>query len=379
MAEPQRKKIAFVMTWPGTLRHHMCDHITALSDRYDITVFLNLSTDTCEDLVPARVTLVHVPFERKVKPATDLHCLALLMGHLRRGRFHSVHSVMPKTGLLAMLAAFSVRAPVRVHMFTGQVWVLKRGFKRHALKGMDRLVVALATHILVDSPSQRDFLRDEGILKDGEVLGFGSIRGVDVDRFRPMPDESAALRAQSGIPDDALIFGFLGRLNRDKGVLDLVDGFAQADLPAQARLMLVGSDEDNIVSAVHAKFGDLRGRLLLVGYTKQPELYVNVFDVFCNPSYREGFGTAAIEAAACGVPAVASRIYGVTDAVEEGVTGLLHAAGNAREIAAALERMAKDTPMRVRMGEAARKRAREKFSNAFVVSKMVAFYERNVG
>ena len=101
-------------------------------------------------------------------------------------------------------------------------------------------------------------------------------------------------------------------------------------------------------------------------------------NVFYYPNYREGFGMAVIEAAASGVPAVASRIYGLTDAIEEGVTGVLHQAANSAEIASALERLSGDAEYRRKLGAAARLRVEKKFSSTFVVSKLVEFYERTV-
>ena len=97
-------------------------------------------------------------------------------------------------------------------------------------------------------------------------------------------------------------------------------------------------------------------------------------DVFCLPSYREGFGSVIIEAAAVGLPAIASRIYGITDAVEDGITGMLHAPASDREIAEAMLLLASNEDLRHRMGKAARARVIDKFSQVRVTRAFVDFY-----
>ena len=97
-------------------------------------------------------------------------------------------------------------------------------------------------------------------------------------------------------------------------------------------------------------------------------------DVFCLPSHREGFGSVIIEAASIGVPAIASRIYGVIDAVEDGVTGILHEPSDSRALSDAMLRLAEDAELRSRMGTAARERAAAKFSTTRVTSALAGMY-----
>lgn len=97
-------------------------------------------------------------------------------------------------------------------------------------------------------------------------------------------------------------------------------------------------------------------------------------DLLCLPSYREGFGSVIVEAAACGIPALGSRIYGLTDAIEDRVTGRLYAAGQVDELAAALVDLYAGVEDRLAMGTAARRRALERFSAARVTQGLVDFY-----
>jgi glycosyltransferase involved in cell wall biosynthesis len=210
------------------------------------------------------------------------------------------------------------------------------------------------------------------------VLGDGSICGVDGERFRPDADRRATIRRAHGIPDGATVFLYLGRLNRDKGMLDLADAFARQDR-ADAWLLVVGPDEEGMHDAMQARLGASRDRCRFVGYTDRPEDYMAAGDVFCLPSYREGFGMVIIEAAAAGVPAIASRIYGITDAVEDGVTGFLHSPGNAEEISRKMAAMIGDAALRAQMGRAARERALRLFSRQAVTQAWLDFYRQLLG
>src|SRR5262249_29157030 len=161
--------------------------------------------------------------------------------------FDLVQSVTAKAGLLAMVAAWATRIPVRVHTFTGQVWATRTGFSRAALKLLDKLVARAATFVLADSPSQREYLVAEGIIQPSKsaVLGKGSISGVDPARFRPDPSARRIVRESLAIAECAVTLLFVGRLHRDKGVLDLARAFARlADRRPDVHLVIVGPDEE---------------------------------------------------------------------------------------------------------------------------------------
>ena len=143
--------------------------------------------------------------------------------------------------------------------------------------------------------------------------------------------------------------------------------------------MLVGPDEANIEGAVRTICKSCEGRLHVVGQTDTPEDYMAAADVFCLPSYREGFGSVIIEAAATGIPAIGSRIYGMTDAIEEGRTGFLHEPGDVQGIAELMQRFLKDAELRQRMGEAARLRAEELYAQQKVTGALMDFYADVLG
>ena len=369
------KKICYVATIPAVVHAFLRGHIRAATEQYDVTVICNNADMHLLEGINARLILL--PIERKISPWRDLLVLIELVLLFRRERFDLVHSIMPKTGLLSMLAAWVVGVPNRIHIFTGQVWATKQGWSRRFLKLFDKLIALFATCILTDSPSQRDFLVSEGVLLQDEciVIGDGSICGVDVAQFNPDVQLRNRVRAELNVSPEKTIILFLGRLNRDKGILDLATAFTEiASHRPDVVLVLVGSEEDISLLRIQEICGAHRERLRRVSFTANPQHYMAAADIFCLPSYREGFGQVIIEAGASGVPTVASRIYGITDAVEDGKTGLLFTAGDIAGLTQSLLKLIDDPLLRQEMGEAARVRALELFPSHKITEGMLALY-----
>jgi len=372
-----RARICFVVSSPMTAEAFLGNHIAALSQRYEVHLVANADPDSIRHPQLQRVTRIRARIERAIAPLADARAVFELARILRRGGYGAVHSVTPKAGLVCALAAFIARVPVRVHTFTGQVWATQRGVGRWLLKTLDRLIAALDTHLMTDSRSQLDFLRREGVLGEaqGLVLAGGSICGVDPQRFAPDPSARDAVRAELGIPSGALIFLFVGRLNRDKGVLDLASAFARVAAQREdAWLVLVGPDEAAMSAPIRSACGPYVAHARFIGHSPAPERFMAAADVFCLPSYREGFGTTIIEAAAAGLPAIGSRIYGILDAIDEPATGLLFEAGDVGSLAAAMERLAADGGLRKTLALRARERALREFSAAALTRALLDFY-----
>ncbi len=355
--------ICVTLTSPFVLSAFLLGHIARLVNHARVTVCVNRRESDIAVQMAEGAVLHTVEIRREISPVHDFLALFTLWSLYRKRRFSAVLTVTPKGGLLGMVAARLAGIPVRIHWFTGQVWATKKGPGRMVLKCMDRLIAACATHVLADSPSQKDFLIAEGVVGAHriQVLGDGSISGVDASRFKPDPAMREKIRGEFGIPPDAPCLLYVGRMKREKGVADLLAAFrGLREEFHDLHLVLVGPDEENLLAGVED------GRIHVVGYAKEVENYMAAADLFCLPSYREGFGSVLIEAAAAGVPSVASRIYGITDAVVDGETGLLHEPGNPEDLSRALRNLLQDVPARNTMAEAARLRAVSKFSSRHV-------------
>lgn len=377
-----RKKICFVSTVPIPLLVFMREHVEKLSEYYDITLLCSGDGQELKGMLNDRVVFQSIPIERKIKLGADIRALLALLRIFRQQKFDCVHSLMPKAGLLAMLASWLTRVPVRIHIFTGQVWFAKSGLSRAVLKWMDRIVAACATHLMADSPSQSDFLVAEKVVPRTKitVLGQGSISGVDVERFKFDADARRNVRAELDIAADAIVFLFLARMTRVKGILNLSKAFAgiEAQMP-RAQLLIVGPDEEELAPLLEKEWAGCAHKVHRVNYTNQPERYMSAADIFCLPSYLEGFSSATIQAAGVGLPAIVSHIYGLTDAVKGGVTGIFHEAGDILEMQNAMRLLYTDECLRQQMGAAAQRRAYQDFSQEVIVEAMRDYYQQVIG
>jgi glycosyltransferase involved in cell wall biosynthesis len=315
--------------------------------------------------------------ERNISLWVDLLALIRLVIVLRRSKYDIVHTLSPKSGLLGIVASWLVRVPIRVHTFQGEVWLTRKGFLRALLKLMDRLLVKCSTHLLVVSSSEKDFLVNEGIFKHESalVLANGSICGVDVERFKPNPFVRNSIRADLDIKITDILLLYVGRLNVDKGLFDLADSFALLKEKYQnLHLLVVGPDEDDMRSRMIFKSGNSE-RLHFVGHTPNPEDYMAAADVLCLPSYREGFGMVLIEAAAVGIPTVGSNIYGISDAIEDRVTGLLFQPANVKDLSEKLEHIISSPALASSLGLSGMNRVHQFFSREKVLGAFLSYYE----
>ena len=374
-----KRKACVVVASEMTLRTFLVAQLVAMQARYDVTVVVNTTNPALLEDLGVSARLRPLPIERAIAPLCDLRCLASLVRLMRTERFDLVHSMTPKAGLLAMIAARIARVPVRIHTFTGQVWATRTGIARAALRSLDKMLARTATFVLADSQSQRAFLASEGVVSASKiaVLANGSVSGVDATRFRPDPVRRRVIRESLGIPMTDVVLLFVGRINRDKGVMDLARAFAiLADRRADIRVLVVGPDEEGLTRAIHDVCSRHLARLHFCAYTNAPEDFMTASDILCLPSYREGFGTVIIEAAAAGLPAVASRIYGLVDAVVDGETGLLHEPADFDGLAGQLERLISSPELRRSLGAAARVRAARDFSQPTITSAVLDVYSR---
>jgi lipopolysaccharide/colanic/teichoic acid biosynthesis glycosyltransferase/glycosyltransferase involved in cell wall biosynthesis len=326
---------------------------------------------------------VPIPIERSIHPPKDLLSLFRLYRFFRKGRFRIVHSITPKGGLLTAIAARLAGVPLRLHTFTGQPWVTKTGIVRWLSRSSDILMGRLNTYCYADSLSQRQFLIDENILPPERigVLGRGCLAGVDLKRFdasRFDPHQKAQLKESLGVPEEGKVIIFVGRITQDKGIDELLEAFAAIrQRGIEASLLLVGP-LDAEIGGDQKKTGGLlqEGRgVYHVGYSERVEHYLSIADLICLPSYREGFGTVIVEAAAMGIPAVASRIYGLTDAVIDGQTGLLVPPQNSLELEKALTTLLQEPGLLERMGQNARLQAHH-FAQERINREMLKEYVR---
>lgn len=373
-----KKKICFVVAIAGTAQSFLCDHIRALSEDYDVYLAGNIK-DVKEVELLDLTGWKQIDIERPISLGKDLKAVRQLSSYFKKMKFDAVHSVTPKAGLVCALAGFIARVPIRIHIFTGQVWATRKGAMRFMLKSLDWLIAKLNTHILIDGNSQKSFLIQQGVVSDtkAHVLGDGSISGVNMVRFNPSVDTRIATRKELSITNDKVVFVFMGRLNHDKGLHELLPAFNRlVETNKNAFLLLLGMDEENI-AATFGQYNNLtRENFLYYGATREPQRMLQVGDVFVLPTYREGFGSSVIEAACLGLPTITSDAYGVLDASVPGETGLQCKVGDVESLYACMKELVDNAEMRKAFGNAGHKRVQDKFAGAVVVKHWKEYYDK---
>lgn len=375
-------KIARIATVPFFLYNHLRLQISDLVKAGHEIVLISSGGPEVESLKQIDgVRFVQLDIQRQISPFKDLASLWQLFWLFRKERFDIVHTTTPKAGMLGAVAALLASVPIRLHTFTGQAWAEMRGPMRKVAKLGDRLTAALSTRCYADSLSQRDFMVDEGVALRHKIhiLGAGSLAGVDLQRFTGLATVSDIRLSLSRlqVPEGHCIITFIGRITADKGIKELIESFR--GLQSQnypCTLLLIGPEEPDAMQLYQStKLADLH-HVHLLGYQPNPEQWLAVTDIFCLPSYREGFGNVVIEAAAMGVPTLGTDIPGLRDAVIHAETGILVPVKNVPALTQALTELLLDRPMRSEMGRQACIRAREQFDasklNALLIEEYVS-------
>ena len=265
------------------------------------------------------VRTIAVPMQRHISLTSDLRSLWNMCKVMRRERPDLVHSMTPKAGLITMMAAWLTRVPRRVHTFTGLVWPTSTGIKRRILMATDWITCACATHIIPEGEGvKNDLLNHHITRKPIKVLGYGNVRGIDLEHYNP---------AAVDVPAHAgFTFVFVGRVVRDKGINELIAAFDRLhhEYP-EIRLVLVGPSEDSLdpVSKTTAdRIGQGDG-INAVGGQRDVRPFYAAADALVFPSYREGFPNVVIEAGAMGLPSIVTDINGSREIIIDGQNGVI--------------------------------------------------------
>lgn len=288
-----------------------------------------------------------------------------------------VHSMTPKAGLLCMVAAWMVGVPLRVHTFTGLLFPTTVGLKRKILIATDWITCACATHIIPEGEGVKNDLLNNGITKKPiKVLGYGSCRGIDLERFdktSEVMEQSARLRKNS-----ICSFITVGRLVSDKGINELVEAFVKLNKENNdTRLILVGCYEDNLDPLKIETLNLIKNcsAIEAVGQQKDVRPWFAAADVAVLASYREGFPNVVIEAGAMGLPQIVTDINGAREIIIEGENGTIIPSKSVDALYNAMKHML-DTDYRDGLANNARKLIASRYEQGFVRKCLCDFYDK---
>ncbi|MFC5547918.1 glycosyltransferase family 4 protein [Massilia aerilata] len=371
-------------TVPETLATILARQPRYLADFFDVTLVTSPGQELKKVAAREEVTVMAVPMVRGISLIKDITSVISMCQSIRRVKPSIIHSYTPKAGLVCMLAGWICGVPIRIHTFTGLIFPTELGFRRRLLVWTDRILCACATHLVPEGEGvKRDLERYRITKKPLNVIGYGNIAGVDASFFAPtalgVAPSATCLRNRLGLKDDDFVFCFVGRLNKDKGLSELLAAFKT--LPQTANLLLVGKiDVTSPLLQRDIEIIRSHPRIFELGFVDDVRPALAVSNVLVLPSYREGFPNVLLQAGAMELPAIATDINGCNEIIEKNFNGWLVPAREVKPLADvmlyALE--ASRTLLR-EMGKRARIRVTERFCQKDHWKRMVLFYRNVLG
>ena len=376
-----RKKIIRTSTVSTSLNTFCRGTLRRLAQTYDVVAVSTPDDELHEMAQREGVRVVGVAMRRPISPLHDLRSLLRLIRVFRRERPDMVHSITPKAGLLSMIAAWVCRVPVRLHTFTGLVFPTAAGLKQKILILTDRITCACATHIVPEGEGVKNDLINYGITrKPLRVLGYGNVRGVDMQHYSRTPEVMAA--AQPIMRSGGFTFAVVGRVVRDKGINELVQAFARLNAQEPAtRLILVGRFEDDLdpVLPQTRQTIEQNDAIEAVGSQADVRPWLAASDALVFPSYREGFPNVVLEAGAMGLPSIVTDINGSREIIVEGKNGVIVPPRDADALYAAMLRFIEAPAEVAQMAANAREMIASRFEKSFVEQCLFDYYKEILG
>lgn len=374
-----RKKICFVTTLAGTMEFVLdLTFYLVEKDNYDVTFI----SDTSEELLQYTNEHIHyipVPMKRGLS-LSGPRAIWKLYKIFKREQFDIVQYSTKNAGTYASVASWMAGVPCRLYCQWGMMFASLKGFKRALLKLDELIICGCSTVVEVESNSVRNKAIECGIYKPekASVIWNGSACGVKLENYdlSKRQEWRDSVRSKYGIPEDAVVFGWCGRITRDKGHNELFAAFRELNRTNKsARLLLVGRYDN--VSSIDKELFDWAQSCPEVIFTgkvpmdKVSEMY-SAMDVFCSLSYREGFGLVVVEAAAMELPGIVTDSLGQIDTHENWVTGITVPAKAVSPVVDAMNYYISNPVKRHEMGKEARKQVERKYEQKELLRQLAA-------
>jgi glycosyltransferase involved in cell wall biosynthesis len=314
----------------------------------------------------AGIDVVRLPgLSRELAPMRDAIAAWRLARIIRRVRPDVVHTHTAKAGAVGRAATVLAglrRRPVVVHTFHGHV--LRGYFGRSGtllFRAIETVLARITDRLVAVSPEVRDELVALGVARKER---FSVVRlGIELEPRVTFDGEASDVRRRHGIPHDAFVVGWFGRMTAVKRTDDLLAAFTDLrERGIDALLLLVGDGDDRSRLEQHAHDRGVARSCLFLGYQEDVAPWYAICDVVVLTSASEGTPVTIIEALAAGRPVVATNVGGVSDVVDEGETGFLVPPGDTSAVAERLEILARDADRRTTMGREGRTRMLRRYA-----------------
>lgn len=321
------------------------------------------------------VRTIEVPMERHISISKDIKSLWRMWRVMRREKPDMVHSMTPKAGMVSMITAKLAGVPIRIHTFTGLVFPTSTGLKRRILMFTDWLTCACATHVIPEGEGVKaDLLNNKITKKELRVLGYGNIKGIDLDYYHPN-----SFKVDNKQDDSEFFrFVFVGRLVGDKGINELVTAFSRLNKENPSTgLVLVGPEEENLDPIKPEIAAEIKRNPAIKAVGRQNDVrpFYAAADALVFPSYREGFPNVVIEAGAMGLPSIVTDINGSREIIIDGENGTIIPSKNTDALYEAMKFFVENPDEVKRMAANARPLIASRYEQSYVRQCLKDFYK----
>ena len=321
----------------------------------------------------------YVRIDRKINPLSNFKSLIGLYRVIKSGKYDIVHTHTPSASILGRIAARLARVPIIV--YTAHGFYFHENMSKFEYKFFTTLEKILGRYftdyIFIQSEEDYRTAKQLRIIGENKMIYIGN--GVDLEKFNieNVQIDTVSFKTALGIPPEGKVITFIGRLVKEKGIIDLIDAFVKLARDYRDVFLLIIGDvttnerDDKTKEEIKEILENVnfKDRFIITGYREDiPEL-LKISDIFVLPSYREGLPRSIIEAMAMSKPVVTYNIRGCREEVINGETGILVSPGDIESLSSAILKLYKDPELRKRMGNNGRKRAEELYDERKVIEK----------
>lgn len=348
-------KICFCTTIPDTINSFILDLISHLHNNtnWDISIICTYD-ESFEKSLPDFIHYYPVPMRRGVS-FDGIKAIHQMKKIFQREKFNLVQYSTPNAALYASIASKIANVPIRLYAQWGMAYVGFVGIKRRILKIVEKVICKNSTWIEPDSKSNLSFAISERLYTANKcsVVWNGSACGVNLSKFdiTQKPVFRNKIRSFLKIPDDTFVYIFVGRVNRDKGINELLASFKNLQIEKPFLFILGDQENDERIDQELYKWSLSQNNIMYTGDVSNVEQFLAASDCYVLPSYREGFGMSVIEAQAMGVPVIITDIPGPKDGMVCGKTGVIVPKQDSKKLKQAMEYMFNNSELRLKMGK----------------------------
>ena len=337
------KSIVSITTIATTMESFVLESMEYMQSKgWEVTLMCN-TTQHLRDSIPKNIDYVHVPIERSFSVCKAIKCIRQLIKEFRKRKPTIVQYGTTHAALFGSIAAWITRVPIRIHLQWGIYNYDEMGVIGKFYWFVEWLTCKLSTDIRPVSHKNLQVALNQRLFKKGKgkVLGQGGTIGVDLKKYLLENKESQRkqIRTQYGISDSSYVFGFIGRISRDKGINELLKAFRNLNVNDSDVVMLLIGPNEGTVDMDLQEWADKSCRVLYTGRIDHDKIpnYLAALDVLVHPTYREGFGMVLQESMAMEVPVITTDIPGPSEVIEDGVSGVLVPVRDASALRLAME------------------------------------------